>query len=142
MKYFVLTIVCIAFWLDSASSQVVVVAHKSVPVDSLSKSELLNLYTGETSVWDDGEPVVIFDLKEKGSTRKTFYDFLGMASSRIKSIWLKRMLSGESDPPVALKSEDEVLQKISSTTGAIGFLNHSKPGGQVKVLMIGFSQLP
>jgi len=135
MKYLILTILCVAAWANGALGQVAVVAHKSVPVDSVSKSELLDLYTGETSIWRDGEPVVVFDLKENGKTRKTFYKFLGMASSRIKSIWLKRMLSGEADPPESLKSEQELLQKISTTLGAIGFLDRSKADGTVKILM-------
>ena len=135
MKYFILTILCVAAWANGALGQVAVVAHKSVPVDSVSKSELLDLYTGETSIWRDGEPVVVFDLKENGKTRKTFYKFLGMASSRIKSIWLKRMLSGEADPPESLNSEEDLLRKISTTKGAIGFLDRSKPNGTVKILM-------
>ncbi len=135
MKYLILTILCVAAWANGALGQVAVIAHKSVPVDSISKSELLDLYTGETSIWRDGEPVVVFDLKENGKTRKTFYKFLGMASSRIKSIWLKRMLLGEADPPESLKSEEELLRKISTTQGAIGFLDRSKPNGTVKILM-------
>ncbi len=135
MKYLILTILCVGAWANGALGQVAVVAHKSVPVDSVSKSELLDLYTGETSIWRDGEPVVVFDLKENGKTRKTFYKFLGMASSRIKSIWLKRMLLGEADPPESLKSEEELLRKISTTQGAIGFLDRSKPNGTVKILM-------
>ena len=135
MKYLILTILCVAAWANGALGQVAVVAHKSVPVDSISKSELLDLYTGETSIWRDGEPVVVFDLKERGKTRKTFYKFLGMASSRIKSIWLKRMLLGEADPPQSLKSEEELLRKVSTTKGAIGFLDRSKPNGKVKILM-------
>ncbi len=136
MKYPILTILCIATWANGTSAQVAVVANKSVPVDSLAKSELLDLYTGDTSVWSDGEAVVIFDLKEKGETRKLFYKFLGMASSRIKSVWLKRMLSGEADPPQALKTEEELLQKIAATPGAIGFLSQSKQSSDVKTLLM------
>ncbi len=135
MKYLILTILCVAAWANGALGQVAVVAHKSVPVDSISKAELLDLYTGETSIWSDGEPVVVFDLKEKGKTRRSFYEFLGMASSRIKLIWLKRMLLGEADPPESLKSEEELLRKISTTLGAIGFLDRSKADGTVKILM-------
>ena len=135
MKYLILTILCVAAWANGTLGQVAVIAHKSVPVDSINKSELLDLYTGETSIWRDSEPVIIFDLKEKGKTRKTFYKFLGMSSSRIKSRWLIRMLSGEADPPEFLKSEEELLRKVSTTKGAIGFLDRSKPNGKVKILM-------
>ncbi len=45
------------------------------------------------------------------------------------------MLLGEADPPESLKSEQELLQKISTTLGAIGFLDRSKADGTVKILM-------
>ena len=54
----------------------------------------------------------------------------------MKSIWLKKMLSGEGDPPEALKSESEVLQKVSSTPGAIGFVSEANISDDVKVLTV------
>ncbi len=54
----------------------------------------------------------------------------------MKSIWLRNMLSGEGDPPEALKSEEEMLQKIAATPGAIGFLSHTKVDNNVKTLIV------
>jgi ABC-type phosphate transport system substrate-binding protein len=68
--------------------------------------------------------------------KKTFYKYLGKSSSRMKSIWLKRMLSGEGDPPQAFKSEEELLQKVMLTPGAVGFVATEKVNEQVKVLVV------
>ena len=136
MRYIILFIFVLLFWTTEASAQVAVIAHKSVPVDSLKKIELLDFYTGDIRVWEDEHPVVVFDLKTKGNVRDSFYHFLGKTSSRMKSIWMKKMLSGEGDPPEAMKSQEEVLKKVSTTPGAIGFVSHPLVTDEVKMLLV------
>lgn len=129
-SFFLLTLATVT------SAQVAIIAHKSVPSDAIKKEQLLDFYTGDKSFWKDGKPVTIFDLKIRGGVRSTFYGYLEMSSSRIKSIWLKRMLSGEADPPAFLKSEDDMVEKVSTTPGAVGFVSKAKISDDVKVLAI------
>ncbi len=120
----------------SADVQVVVIAHSAVPLDTLSRSDLIDYYTGERNHWPDETAVVLLDLKPKNATKKAFYDFLGKRPSRLKSIWMKKMLSGEGDPPEALKSETEILEKVASTPGALSFVRRPFPAAQVKTLLV------
>ena len=118
-------------------SQVAVIANKSVPADTLQKNQLLDFYTGDIRFWDNDEAVVVFDLKPQSDVKKAFYHYLGKRSSRMKSIWLKKMLSGEGDPPKALKTEAEVLTRVLATRGAIGFLSLTHVNHKdVKVLLV------
>lgn len=130
---------CAFILAASASAQVAIISHKTVPVDSITKSALLDIYTGDIQSWSNGEPVIVVDLKTRGDTKTVFYDFLGKKSSRVKSIWLKKKLSGEWDPPESLETEAAVVKKVASTPGAIGFVGHSKIDDSidiVKVLLI------
>ena len=136
MKIAIVTILFLFSWAEASFSQVAVIAHKSVPVDTIKKSELLDFYTADIKKWINGDKVIVNDLKPKGEVKKIFYKFLGKTPSRMKSIWLRNMLSGEGDPPEALKSEEEMLQKIAATPGAIGFLSHTKVDNNVKTLMV------
>jgi len=136
MKIVIVTLLFLFSWPEASFSQVAVIAHKSVPVDTIKKSELLDFYTADIKKWINGEKVIVNDLKPKGEVKKIFYKFLGKTPSRMKSIWLKNMLSGEGDPPEALKSEEEMLQKIAATPGAIGFLSHTKVDNNVKTLIV------
>ena len=135
MKIVIVTIVCVFFCVTGALAQIAVIAHKSVPKDSIKKNELLDFYTVDIKRWSNDAPVVVLDLKPKSETKDSFYEFLGKSSSRMKSIWLKKLLSGESDPPEALKSEEEMLKKVASTPGAIGFVSLKKVSNEVKVLI-------
>ena len=119
-----------------ADVELAVIVHPSVALDSLSRGQLLDYYTGDIQHWPSGEPVLVKDLRQKGEVRDGFYRFLGKRPSRMKSIWLRRMLSGEGEPPESLSSEQEVLTRVAQTPGALGFVRRSQVTDQVRVLML------
>lgn len=131
-----LTIFALLSWSAAATAQVAVIAHKSVPADTLSKTRLLDCYTGDAKKWAGGQDITVFDLKPKGKVRKAFYRFLGKRSSRMKSIWLKNMLSGEGSPPEAVESEEALVEKVAATPGSIGFVRKALVDQEVKVLIV------
>ena len=135
-KLLLLFILIIPGFVGNVYSQIAVIANKSVPVDSIKKSELLDFYTGDIKKWQDKTPVIVLDLKPKNTVRESFYEFLGKSPSRMKSIWLKKMLSGEGDPPESLNSQEEVLTTVTKTPGAIGFVAQDKTSDKVKTLLI------
>jgi ABC-type phosphate transport system substrate-binding protein len=135
-KVLLIIVIQQVFFAGGANGQVAVIAHKGVSTDAIGKQQLLDFYTGDDRRWDDGVPVTVLDLKEKNEAKKALYQYLGKSTSRMKSIWIKRMLAGEGDPPEAMESEDEMLQKVASTPGAVGFVSESKVTNEVKILAI------
>ena len=117
-------------------AEVAVIVHPEVASDSLSKQRLHDYYIGDIRSWSDGSPLVVVDLRHRGSVRQAFYKFLGKSPSRMKSIWMKNMLAGEGDPPEALESEEEVVKKVAATPGALGFVSVAKAGDDVRTLIV------
>ena len=120
----------------AAHAQVAVIANKSVPVTEIDRDDLLDLYSGDIRVWETGEPVSLFDLKTKTNVKNAFYRFLGRSSSRMKSVWMKHMLSGEGSPPTACETEDEILANVAGTPGGVGYVSQSKVNGDVVILLV------
>ncbi len=129
-------IVLILFLSIKLNAQVAVIANKSVPIEKASKSQLLDYYSGDIKFWGDKKPIVVFDLKPKTEIKDIFYEYIAKNTARMKSIWMKKLLMGEGDPPYAVDSEDEMLQKVQSTPGAIGFVSLSKVKGNVKIIAL------
>lgn len=123
-------------WAVSASAQVAVIAHKDVPFDSVTKAQLTDFYSYELKMWKKNLPVVVVDLRLQSEIKDAFYKFLGMTASRMKSIWLKKMLMGEGVEPLAVKSEEEMLHKVASTPGALGFVDARSTTNEVKILFL------
>lgn len=118
------------------AQQVAVIAHPSVKSDSLDKDSLYEIYKGEVRSWEDGTKIKVWDLGEKGKVRDLFYDFLGKRPSRMKSIWMRQLLTGEGEPPDEVDSEDDMIEKISATPGSIGYINKDKVDSRVKLLLV------
>jgi len=135
MRKLFFTLVLCAFFAP-AFSQIAVIANKNVPVDSVSKEELLDYYSGEIRQWQNKKPITVFDLKPRLEIREKFFEYLGKSSSRMRSIWLKKFLSGEGDPPAALENELKILSTVASTPGSIGFINTKLINNSVKVLKL------
>lgn len=136
MKYILYIILTIILFSELGFSQVAIIANKSVELEEIDKNQLLDYYSLEIKLWDDGEPIMIFDLKIKNDVRKAFFEFLGKSSSRMKSVWMKKMLLGEGDPPEPLESEQDMLERIVDTPGSIGFINMDLVTDEVKLLRI------
>jgi ABC-type phosphate transport system substrate-binding protein len=116
--------------------EVVVIAHPDTPGETISKSVVLDFFTGERRHWSNDQEVIPLDLQEPKEVRKTFYKSLGKSSSRMRSIWMKSKLSGEGEPPEAIKSEKELVLRVANTPGAIGFVRRESVSESVKLLVI------
>lgn len=119
-----------------AGAQVAVVANPSVAARPLDAPTLLDIYTGAIKTWTDGMPIVLVDLKNRTSAKEAFYDFLGMSPSRMKSIWMKNLLAGEGSPPESIASEDDLIARVASTPGAMGYVDASRARGADGVVIL------
>lgn len=141
MKVSVFTILILLVLLaaPALSAEVAVIANPSVPVKTITSAELLDIYSGDIKEWRDGSPIVVLDLKPNSVVKEAFYEYLGKSSSRMKSIWMKNMLSGEGRPPEAQESGEKILEKVMSTPGAIGYVERSLvTAGVVELVVITF----
>lgn len=117
-----------------AQSQIAIIANKSVKEGSISKSTLIDIFTLNKSFWSNGSKITVVDLRGESQMKEGFYDFLGFSYSEIQKIWLKRQFSGKSMPPIACKSEREIVEKVASTPGAIGYVSLKNASKEVRIL--------
>jgi ABC-type phosphate transport system substrate-binding protein len=127
----------VAFSMPSpAYGDVAIIAHKDVPEDSLTEEQLRDIYAYDIRQWSNMQTVVVLDLKLKSDVRSAFYDYLGKSSSRMKSVWMKKMLLGEGDPPEVVADEETMIARVAALPGAIGFADAANVPDSVKVLAI------
>jgi ABC-type phosphate transport system substrate-binding protein len=118
----------------AVQAQIAVIVHKSVPDNSLDAGKLADVYSLKTQKWTDGARIVVFDLKTDDAVREKFYKFIEKNPADLRKTWMRLQLTGEGKAPDAFKSEDEILQQIASTSGAIGYVSAGKVTDAVKVI--------
>jgi ABC-type phosphate transport system substrate-binding protein len=132
MKNFIIIIIAIVFILIPVHAQVSVIANKSIN-ETVNASKIANIYSLTLTKWSSGSKIVVFD--NNSDIKTNFYKEIGTDQMSLKKEWMKKQLTGEAKAPEALGSDDEVISKVSSTPGAIGFVKSSSVNGNVKVLL-------
>ncbi|MBD1210891.1 MAG: hypothetical protein H9535_20875 [Ignavibacteria bacterium] len=133
-KWLMLAVLISALSLGTAQAQVAVIAHKSVASGSVDNSTLLDMFTLNTKNWGDGGKITVIDFKNDSPSRTRFYAALGTSFVEMQRTWLRKQFSGKAQPPLLLGSDDEILSKVASTPGAIGYVSADKVSKDVKVL--------
>lgn len=134
-KNILIVIAAVILFSISGYSQVAVIANKSVGESSITAGKAGDIYSLKTKTWSSGSGIVRFTLKAESATTTKFFGAIGKSAADMKKAWMKIQLTGEGQAPEALGSEDEVLNKVASTPGAIGFISASKVNDKVKVLL-------
>lgn len=134
MRISILLIALMFVFTITAKSQIAVIANKSVSAASIDKGKLSSLYNLESKDLG-GTKVALFDYKTAGSESNALYGYIGTDATNIKKNWMKAKMTGTGAPPTQVGSADEMLSKVASTPGAIGFVPESKVSGDVKVLL-------
>jgi ABC-type phosphate transport system substrate-binding protein len=124
----------VLFSLSPLEAQVAVIAHKSVLAGSVDNSSLLDVFTLNTKNWSDGGKITVIDFKNDSPARTKFYTALGTSFAEMQKTWLRKQFSGKALPPLLLASDDEIVSKVASTPGAIGYVSLDKVSKEVKVL--------
>ncbi len=119
---------------EAASFKLIV--HKSNPVDSISKSELADLFLKKTTRWQNGRSVTPIDQSDRNSIREEFSgSVLGKDVSSVKSYWQRMIFSGRATPPAELATDAEVIDFVRSNAEAIGYISSgASTGADVKII--------
>ncbi len=127
-----LLLICLA---APGHAQTVVIVNTSVSARNLGSKELMDIYTLNLSRWDDGSRITVFDLKA-GKAKESFHEHIGMSEEELKKIWLRKQFTGKARPPRSVPSEEDVVDLVAGTDGAIGYVSEKslKSGKNVRIV--------
>jgi ABC-type phosphate transport system substrate-binding protein len=119
-----------------APAQVVVIANSSVAVTTISKAELRDIFTGGTTSLRSGAQVTPVLLKQGAVNDEFLSVYIGKSDSGFRTGWRSILFSGQGMMPKTLGSEAAVVEYVSHTPGAIGYIGRSTPHEGVKILSV------
>lgn len=108
---------------ESALSVDVIVSPSLTSV-SLDRSLLRAVFTMRVRQWPDGSPVRVFVLPDNNPLSDRFYrERLGMYSYVLRRAWDRMVFTGTGLAPTVVESEREMIERVRSTPGAIGYVH-------------------
>lgn len=116
-------------------ADLVVIVHPSSPVRVLSANDLRAVFTRVLRDWPDRTPVSAINFAPSVPERAVFDRVvLGMDPDDVAQFWVDQMIRGDSPPPRQLSSAAAIVDLVSRTPGAIGYIPESKLKLRVKVV--------
>ena len=128
----------LCFLVQTASAGVAVIGNPDLSVDSITAAQAADIFLGKKTRLADGTPVTVIEHKDSDPVKEEFYDkVVGKTPSQLKAYWAKLVFTGEGVPPKGYAGDKAVLEHVSKTPGAIGYVSDGSVDKSVKVLLGG-----
>lgn len=100
-----------------------VVVHPERPVEALPLPELSDIFFAKVDAWPDGREVVVVLRETDDAIRRAFDERVhGMTSSQVDRLLARRLMRGLSTRTEQAASDAEVLRRVGSEPGAVGYV--------------------
>ena len=126
-------------WLlaGSAGAEPMLVAHKGVSSSELSRNEARLLVTLRVITWPDGTPLRVFVLPDNEPLHQEFArSVLGVYAFQLRRAWDRQLFSGTGQAPEVVDNESEMLERVATTPGAIGYVSEIPAGASVQLVEV------
>jgi hypothetical protein len=118
------------------AQELFIVANKSVSLSQLNSGELRDLFTGAKSRLADGSRAVPVVLKG-GPVHEVFlHRHVGDTPEEFRMRWRKLVFTGQGSMLKEFPSEAAMLEYVSVTPGAIGYVSRVGDPEAVKILTV------
>jgi len=119
-----------------AQGQVLVIANPDVATTDVSREELRAVFTGASSSLKGGAQVTPVLLKQGPVHDEYLSLYIGKSDTGFRAGWRSILFSGQGIMPRTLSSDAEVVDYVTRTPGAIGYIAAVTPHSGVKILLV------
>jgi len=135
-KLTVCFVIAMALFTGLASAETVIICNPGVQKTEIPQKVLQKVFLGKTTKWDDNSKINIVVLKDKDQHKLFLKSYIHRTSSQWKSHWKKMVFTGKGIKPRQFDDTGAYLEYISSTPGAVGYIDSGLANDTVKILTV------
>lgn len=137
-----MTAACLVCWASvfgnaayALAGEVLIIANPSVPADKLDSDEIKNIFLGKTAKWGNNDMVTVVVSKDSEVHISFLKKYIKRTENQFNNVWRQNLFTGKGKQPVKVESIEELVDYVSKTKGAIGYISSDvKTSGEIKVL--------
>jgi len=118
------------------AGDIVVICNKSVAESTVGKQDLKNIYMGKKTSWNDNKKIVFVVQDNSGVNDQFLSTYINKSSAQYSSYWKEKVFTGQGTPPKSFATDKEMIQFVTQTDGAIGYVSSGEGLDNVKKLTI------
>jgi ABC-type phosphate transport system substrate-binding protein len=124
MKKVVAGILTVMIALSStAFADILVIANRDVPEDTLSIKEIQEIFLGKRVQWRDNSRIRFTTVGDAEVHRMFLKQYVNLSESDWKIYWKRMVFTGRGMPPETIATEAELIDFVAKTKGAVGYLS-------------------
>jgi len=124
---------CLFASLAVSANGLVVIANNESGMEHLSRTQVIQYYTGRSKSTPRGEPVTMIDVEP---ARARFYQaLLGRDVAEIDAYWARLKFSGQTLPPMLVLSDEAAVERVARQRNAIAYVNDASVDKRVRVVL-------
>jgi ABC-type phosphate transport system substrate-binding protein len=114
-----------------------IIANSSVSIDSLSLASARSIFGMRQVKWPDNSHIQVFVLADTHPTHVALCkERLNLFPYQLRQSWDRLVYAGMAQAPTQVRNEEELVDKVAATPGAIGYIRKVKPNDAIKIIAI------
>ncbi len=119
----------------AAERQIVLIAHSQVANNALTRDTTRAIFAMRQRGWPDGQAVRVFVLPNNHPVHARFAkERLTVYPHQLQLAWDRMVFSGTGQAPSQVGSQIEMLERVATTPGALGYLEREYLDDRVQVI--------
>ncbi|UCH95786.1 MAG: substrate-binding domain-containing protein [Candidatus Aminicenantes bacterium] len=114
---------------------VVVITNPDTGISSLKQKEIREIFTGKKKSWENDGKITLAILKNSKIHKQFLKQFVSKTPSQFRNYWREKVFTGEGSSPRTFETEERLINFVSRTKGAIGYISSPK-NKRVKIIKI------
>lgn len=125
------------FYFLPAKAEVLVITHPSVDTNQISATYLSRVYAMQIKSWPSGQPIKVFSFTPQSDEFKEFVvNKAKLQPHQLNRHWKRLLFTGTGRIPTTVNSTDQMIEKVSTTPGSIGYINSTMVPSNTKALYV------
>ena len=113
---------------QSALPELTIIGNKT-GIESTSLKEVRQIFKGKYSSWPVTKisVTIVLPSPQSANAQKTATQIYANTISGVQKYWLSLVFQGRANPPLFLESDEEIVEAVRKTPGAIGIISSGYP---------------
>jgi len=114
-----------------------IIGNRSVSVDSLTLASARSVFGMRQVKWPDNSHIQVFVLADTHPTHIALCkERLNLFPYQLRQSWDRLVYAGMAQAPTEVRNEEELINRVATTPGAIGYVRKVKPNDEIKIIAI------
>ncbi|AHE97203.1 hypothetical protein THITH_01745 [Thioalkalivibrio paradoxus ARh 1] len=113
------------------------VGHADLPAEALAAHSARAIFAMRQRSWPDGQAARVFVLPDDHPVHVEFTKaVLGVFPHQLRLAWDRQIFSGSGQAPQRVNSESEMVERVASTPGAVGYATRGAINARVRIIPV------